>query len=425
MTLTEHQTIQLQTELLQCAQQCGKSIQKSLAKPDLVQLCHQLARDIAHQTYRIQPFQHFAVKEPKLREIYAPNFADRIVQQWIIRHLAPLINKRLIDDTYANRKGKGAHAAIDKLQRLMRQPQHQYYLQLDVRSFFNHIHRPRLLTQVVNLIRMKSPYSAQRSNTLIYLLSGFLDIDVTASPHTFPGSQEDLQVIPPHKRLTHTPKEVGLPIGGVLSQWLANYYLSPLDHLIKHQLKVKGYVRYMDDLILLSHCADQLTTWKKTIEQALNHHLQLHFHPNKERLSMTDKGADYLGYIVYPHHKHIRKRTLSTFKQRIALFNALLDSQAFPFVTRPSCGVCSSHRFAALSANETPDGALLAAMLSTLNSYLGLLTKANHCRLRKHLYHQHFHLLKRYFIPADPNYQSVKIKACWRKSIECRRPVLA
>lgn len=69
-----------------------------------------------------EPYQHFAITEPKLREIYAPSFKDRIVQMWVCSHLTPLMEKRFIDDTYANRKGKGTYAAIEKSQKLMRQP---------------------------------------------------------------------------------------------------------------------------------------------------------------------------------------------------------------------------------------------------------------------------------------------------------------
>ncbi|WP_372117684.1 reverse transcriptase domain-containing protein [Vibrio sp. 10N.222.49.C12] len=86
--------------------------------------------------------------EPKLRKVYAPSFKDRIAQMWVCSHLIPLMEKRFIDDTYANRKGKGTYAAIEKSQKLMRQPKLQWAMSLDIYSYFNQIDESLLLNKI-------------------------------------------------------------------------------------------------------------------------------------------------------------------------------------------------------------------------------------------------------------------------------------
>lgn len=96
-----------------------------------------LAQAIAEQRYAPQAFTVFAVSDPKLREIFAPTFADRLAQQWLVKYIEPWWNTRLIDDSFANRKGKGTQAAIERLQHFMRKPGHRWYCTLDIRAFFS------------------------------------------------------------------------------------------------------------------------------------------------------------------------------------------------------------------------------------------------------------------------------------------------
>lgn len=111
---------QLAAELLQCVKASGSSQQKSANALKFPKLCHELSTEILTNTYQPYSYHHFAITEPKLREIYAPAFRDRIAQMWIALQMAPIMENQFIDDTYANRKGKGTLAAIAKVQKLMR-----------------------------------------------------------------------------------------------------------------------------------------------------------------------------------------------------------------------------------------------------------------------------------------------------------------
>lgn len=126
---------QVEIELLEAARSCGGSLQKALARPGLSSLCRELALKVEAGTWRPGRHARFAVEEPKLREIFAPCFADRIVEAWLVSWMEPLLERLYIDDNYANRKGRGPLAAIRKAQKSMRQPGHTWCLQLDVKSF--------------------------------------------------------------------------------------------------------------------------------------------------------------------------------------------------------------------------------------------------------------------------------------------------
>lgn len=129
-------TSQLTNELLACAKRCGNSVQKSLGLLQMGSTCRELANELLTGTWQPGAHSRFAVREPKLREVFAPSFRDRLVQKWLIGHINPTLERQLIDDTYACRPGKGNLAAISKVQRHMRQPGHDYLLQLDIQSFF-------------------------------------------------------------------------------------------------------------------------------------------------------------------------------------------------------------------------------------------------------------------------------------------------
>ena len=134
----------LAAELLEAAWSCGKSLQKKMALPDIAGLCERLAAALLDGTWKPCRFTRFAVQEPKLREIFAPDFADRVAETWLMALVKKPLSRLLIEDTYANRQGGGTYAAIARAQRLMRRPGNVWCLQLDIRNFFNSIHRPTL-----------------------------------------------------------------------------------------------------------------------------------------------------------------------------------------------------------------------------------------------------------------------------------------
>lgn len=129
------------------------------------------------------------MREPKLREVFAPSFRDSLVQQWLIGHIQPTVEKQLIDDIYAYRpgkgkgKGKGKLAAIAKVQRGMRQLKHGYFLQLDIHSFFSSIPHTALNRSLHTLLG-KTAYTGQRRALLLQIGERTFLYDASRAPHT-------------------------------------------------------------------------------------------------------------------------------------------------------------------------------------------------------------------------------------------------
>jgi len=119
-------------------------------------------------------------------------------------------------------------------------------------------------------------------------------------------------------------------LGNYTSQWFANIYLNELDYYAKHELKVKHYIRFMDDFLLLSDSKSQLHSWKHKIKQFLKEELKLELHPIKQQIFPTNAGTDFLGYVVWKDHKKLRRRNVERFISRLNKFDK--EPSIIPFI---------------------------------------------------------------------------------------------
>jgi RNA-directed DNA polymerase len=401
-------------QLFECAADAGNSEHKRAYLAALPALVLTQAEHIAQGRYHPQPFTVFAVTDPKLREIFAPAFVDRLVHQWLVRHIEPWWDKRFIDDSYANRKGKGTQKAIERLQHFMRQPHQRWYCQLDIRAFFPSINR-HILLGFWRKALPTLPWDSSTRTRLDQVTTAILMQSPTSPPPIPSGDRALLAQIPPHKSLYHTEPGVGLPIGSLTSQFFANVYLNEMDQFIKHHLKVKGYLRYVDDFVLLGDDPEVLMGQRQAISQFLGERLGLQLHPSKMVLQRCNQGVDFLGSIVFPHHSLTRQRSVRALRRRLSWFKYLLSSQTERPVPAPPMG--SWQRWLALHeafvAPGVPSPALLQRMLATINSYYGFFVHAHTFRLRKHIYHKELGSLQRYFLPDGAGYTHLQIRKVW------------
>jgi RNA-directed DNA polymerase len=242
----------------------------------------------------------FIARKPKAREIHAPDFGDRIVHHWLVPQLEAVYESSFIHDSYANRRGKGTHAAVERLQQFVREVHSGqgggWYLQLDVHNFFNSIHRPTLYRMLkARLTRGGLSPAALR------VVHALLRRPVHDQGVVHLSSAADREHVPPHKRLENAPPGCGLPIGNLSSQFFANVYLDRLDQFAKHTLKAGRYLRYVDDFVLVHHDRAVLDGWRNQIEDFLGKVLKLSL-KDDIRLRPLTAGIDFLGYVVYPTH---------------------------------------------------------------------------------------------------------------------------
>jgi retron-type reverse transcriptase len=337
----------------------------------------------------------FVVTHPKTREIHAPDFADRIVHHLLVERLEKLYEPVFIHDSYANRKGRGSHAAVDRLQQFMRSRNgHGWYLQLDIHNYFNSINRHILYRMVCKRLqqcessavngRVGTPLCPRGCVTGANPRGQTIQpsahpttatppppcrgragegVETRISHHFYPhpnlppargkecglagacapigdGAQAHPTTanflalrslchkllankvtelvrdpvaaanVPPHKRLANAAPGCGLPVGNLTSQFFANVYLNALDQFVKHTLKCRHYVRYVDDFVLLADDAAQLRLWQAQIEKFLADTLALKI---KDAVVMQplSQGIDFLGYRVFTDHRRVRPRVVA------------------------------------------------------------------------------------------------------------------
>jgi hypothetical protein len=388
-----------------------------LEMPDIIK---KLLLALKNNSYFPSAFSCFAVKDPKLREIFAPNYKDRIIHHLIIDRINPFIDKRFIFDCFSNRKTKGTHMAVKRLQKFMHK-ENQYYLMADIKTFFPSIDKDILFDLLSKHIKsIKEIYSEEKEFTLN--LSKLIIFQNPISPiPNFTGNKKLLSLVPKEKSLFYIPKNKGLPIGSLTSQFFANIYLNELDQFIKHKLKIKYYIRYVDDFVILEKDTKTLINYKKEIEVFLEQNLKLSLHPKKTVIQHKSKGINFLGYIVKEKYLLVRKRTVKSFKKRIYFFNHLIDPKRFPIIDPPTNLKLSRLYFKKdLIPPVIPDLALLQKMLSIINSYYGIFNFANSYNLRKDIYEKRFCNLKKYFVSSEDknyqkNYKKIKINPAFLK----------
>ncbi len=343
-----------------------------------------LACDLQHGTYQASRSVCFITCTPKLREIFAADFRDRVVHHLIVRELEKYWEPRFIYDSYACRRNKGIHAAAKRLQQFMlkvskNQKIPAYFIQLDIRSFFMSIDKHILFSIFENSGIQKE---------MLSLLHQVVFHDCTQN-YFFRGNREMLDLVPAHKSLFKVDKGKGLPIGNLTSQFFANVYLNELDHFVKHSLKCRYYIRYVDDFLLLSANQAELYEWKNRIADFLRDRLAIHLKLGS-KIHRISEGSDFLGYIIRPDYVLVRRRVVNNLKYKLALFKEKMVSIV---TVGAGCGR-SDRGCAAIKSNITYqkitlDRFKVVELRQVLSSYLGHFKHAQSYQLVNSLFEKH------------------------------------
>lgn len=278
----------------------GKRSQPNVAafEFDLEENLLTLQQQLRQETYQPGRYTHFTIYESKPRRISAAPFRDRVVHHALTQVIEPIWERRFIHDSYACRKGKGTHAALDRVTTFARR--YPYALQCDVVQFFPSIDHA-ILEQL--LARRLADAPTLRLCQRI-IASGRGIHDEAYEMCWFPG--DDLFAL---------ARPRGLPIGNQTSQFWANLYLHELDTFVKQTLHCPAYVRYVDDLLLFADDKPTLHQWRVEISRYLQN-LRLSIHPDKSRVYPVTTGIPFLGFIVYPDYRRLRRSAGIHFARR-------------------------------------------------------------------------------------------------------------
>lgn len=375
----------LHAAYLACRKRKRNSEQAAEFEANLEKELFALEEELQSKTWHPSPSTAFVVTKPKIREIFAAPFRDRVVHHLLYNHLVPVWEPKFIHDSYACRIGKGTHrASVQRLPRFLRGVtangrRNAYCFQGDVQSFFTSIGHEILYALIARHVHHPD---------LLWLARTIIFHDA-AVDHVKHGQLSLFGLVPQDKSLFHAPPGRGLPIGNITSQFFANVYLNELDQFVKHRLKAKHYIRYVDDFLLLHEDASVLERSRERIDAFLRKRLTLTLHPRKQRILPIRQGIDFLGYVVHTDHIVSRRRVARALKSKLWHFNRRvlrMDMEHPTTLWTPELCKDFSHIFAAA------------------NSYYGLFKHADTFRLRRHLYEKHFGVLQAYLEPADEQY---------------------
>ncbi len=285
-----------------------------------------LHRELKAKTYRHGRYADFYVTDPKQRHIHKATVRDRIVHHAVFNVLNSIFEETFISASFSCRIGYGTHKEVEKLQGMVRAVGRNgtrpcYVLKCDVRKFFDTMDQDVLMS----IIRRR-----------------VLDEDALWLIKMIIKSYGDGR---------------GVPIGNLTSQLFANVYLNELDQFMKHSLHVKNYLRYTDDIAVVSDDREYLESLLPEISQYLEKELSLRLHDNKSILRPACQGADFLGYVVFPKYRIVRTKTR---KRIVRKLERRLEEYHSKSITR--------QRFE-----------------QSLQFYLGVLPHANAHRLREEL----------------------------------------
>ncbi len=239
----------------------------------------EMVRAISEGILSVGRFHQFLIRDPKERVITAPCFEERVLHHAIMNVCEPILDRWLIDDTFACRAGKGREAAILRAQHFTRDT--AWCLKLDVRKFFGSISHQPLLDLLEK--RFKDQKLLQLLTKIVTAYRGEIGI--------------------------------GLPIGSLTSQHFANFYLGWLDRFVKETLRIRGYVRYMDDMVLWHSSREALVEIHDRCTEFAGRQLRLEFKPSA--VQRTGVGVAFLGCRIWPTHVELNRRSKRRWRRRV------------------------------------------------------------------------------------------------------------
>ena len=258
---------------------------------------------LEEMSYRTSEYHVFTIHEKKDREVHSlPYFPDRILHHAIMSIVEPIWHRTFIRDTYGSIPRRGIHGAMKRMKEFIskgRDADRLYCLKIDIRKFFPNINHSKLK----EIVRKKI-----KDEKFLSLIDEIID------------------------------SADGLPIGNYTSQYLSNLYLAYFDHWVKEELRVKYYIRYVDDMVFLSDSKEELRRILEEVRKYLKEKLFLDLNGKEQIFPVADnrydrkgRGIDFLGFVFYRKQTLIRKSIKKNFCRKAAKIGKIegMDSKIY------------------------------------------------------------------------------------------------
>ena len=348
---------------------------------DLCQNLNELCDDLLTRRYQAQPSKCFVIDYPKKREVFAAMFRDRIVHHLYFRYTHQLFERTFIADSYSCIEGRGTHYGISRLRQHIRQAslnwtQPCYALSLDIRGYFMHIDRQRLLKIATDSLRKMAVHKVGMTDDvpipsgvlltpatrwqdirdfdfLLWLTEQIIMLD-PMEHCIIVGDESDWDDIDHAKCMRFVQPGLALPIGNLTSQLYSNVYLNPFDQFVKRDILCRYYGRYVDDSTQIDADREWLLAQVPREREFLADELGLQLHMGKLHIREVHQGVEFLGAFLKPYRDYISNKTLERMTRNITSLDLSDISHAE----------------------------------ASINSYLGVLSHSSSYNIRHHLFEE-------------------------------------
>ncbi len=260
-----------------------------------------LQQELINKTYKPRPLESFIIRDPKTRNISKSEFPDRIVHHLIVNQLDPIFDPKFIYDSYASRLNKGHHKALERFIKFARKASRNgkklkgikdnnyvcgYCLKADIKHYFDTVDKNILIEIIKKNIKDEDFIELTKK-----ILNNF-----------------------------QTEEGKGMPLGNYTSQFFANVYLNELDQYAKHELKIKYYIRYVDDIIILHNSKEVLEDYLNKINLFLKERLKIELHPEKSKIIPLHKGIKALGFRNFFYYRLLKKSNINQIEREMEIW---------------------------------------------------------------------------------------------------------
>ena len=283
----------------------------------------ELMMEVYNRTYLPTTSSCFVVTRPKPREVFAANFRDRIVQHWIMLRIRPFFEDKFISQgnvSFNCRKGFGTLRAIDAIQQKISKVSEDYTKRtfigkFDLRSFFMSVDKRVVLKILIPFVEQN--YNEDDKDTLLYLIN----IVIGHCPQNNCVRRSPMnkwKLLSANKSLFCIDDNLGLAIGNITSQEVANFFMSYFDEWALSKCKPYNaeYIRFVDDFVLISNDQQFIIDFHKEACDWLSTHLELVLHKDKFYLQEAPKGIKFIGSVVKPGRRYTAKETVGRLIER-------------------------------------------------------------------------------------------------------------
>ena len=301
-----------------------------------------LCDDLWTRRYKPEPSTCFVIQRPKKREVFAAQFRDRIVHHLYYNYTHELFERTFIQDTYSCIPGRGTHYGIERMTQHIRQESHNwqrpcYALKIDIRGYFMHINRRRLLDIATASLLKMADHQANGGmkwsdvidmDFILWLTHEIVLLDPTDGCRRV-GNPSEWDDVDASKLMANAPADCGMPIGNLTSQLFSNVYMNSFDQMVKRLLHFLHYGRYVDDSATISSDRQRLTDAIPVMRDFLKEELCLDMHMGKTQIIDVRYGVEFLGAFIKPYRTYICNRSLSRIRQETEDVMHMGRGQAF------------------------------------------------------------------------------------------------